>query len=218
MNPLPNKIKHFVSISLLSLLLSSCGMLKPAPEPPAASNQNPQPRLPASHEGIGASSPLPSSPHRLPDPDSYQDAIDSKSVLANAGERYSHELPLLMGISIGDSRQKVLELYGNESVQYIMEDPVEPVRVLDYVTFKVGLDNQGFVKFISIESEELDPGLGGVRIGSSGKTIRSVIGEPDTDTQFVLSYSSNNTVLKLDMDPSEETVQSIKLFAETRIP
>lgn len=214
MNPLPKKITYCASVSLLSILLASCGMFKSASESSGASPQIPGQSPPAFPEGIGLTPSLPSSPPLFPGADS--DADINQRIIDNAGDNYTYDRPVLMGLLIGDSHQKVKALYGDEAEQYIMEHPVDPVRVLDYITFQVGLDSQGFVKFISIESEELDPGLGGIRIGSSVDAIRPLIGEPNTDTQYVLAYTSSSAVLKLDIDPAEELVKSIKLFADSQ--
>ena len=126
---------------------------------------------------------------------------------------YSHEKPLLLGLAIGDPKEKVIGKFGNPNSEFVMDDGKEPVTVFEYETFAVGFDKSGELEFIDIQSADIDPGLGGIRLGDKATDAIKLLGEPDTNSTYVLSYHNEGTVLKLDIDPKTEVIQSIKLFA-----
>lgn len=118
----------------------------------------------------------------------------------------------LMGLRIGDGKQTVTRKYGQPIDEYSMDDGDADLLVCDYAGFSVGFDARGRVEFVTVHSAAVDPGLNGLKIGSSVKEVRATLGEPDTNTSFVLTYKSAGTIMKLDVDRKKEAVHSIKLF------
>lgn len=126
---------------------------------------------------------------------------------------YDASLPKLAGIAVGDSKSYVMKRFGNPRSAYVMEDEAGELEVFQYDSFTVGFDPENKVEFIDITSEKIDPGLNGLRLGDrAGDAIR-LLGEPDVKTEYVLNYVSETAILKLDIDPFEERINSIKLFA-----
>jgi len=121
---------------------------------------------------------------------------------------------LLLGLAIGDTKETVIGKFGKPASEFVMDDGKEPVTVFEYETFDVGFDKSGKLEFIDVHSADIDPGLGGVRLGDKATDAIKLLGEPDTNSTFVISYNNGGTVLKLDIDPKTEIIQSIKLFAE----
>lgn len=121
--------------------------------------------------------------------------------------------PALVGISLGDKKDAVNKKLGKPADTYTMDDESEPLKVWEYEGFSIGFNGSDYVAFIDIDSEDVDPGLNGVRIGSKSSAAVKALGKPDTNTEVVISYSSKTAVLKLDIDPKLKTVLSIKLFA-----
>jgi len=119
----------------------------------------------------------------------------------------------LMQLTLNDHQSKVVKLYGMPTDQFEMNDG-EKLTVYDYGSFLVGFDPGKRVKFVNVSSAEADPGLSGLRLGSTVKEALNILGKPSQQTDYVLNYSKNGVVLKLDIDPQTKTVLSIKLFAE----
>jgi hypothetical protein len=128
-------------------------------------------------------------------------------------DAYQTEKPTLMGLQIGASKDKVLKLFGKASVQFIMDEDTDAISVYEYTDFSIGFNVKSELEFVDVHTSEIDPGLGGLRLGQSQEDAIRFLGKPDTNTKFVLTYKSQGTVLKLDIDPKENTIQSIKLFA-----
>ena len=139
-------------------------------------------------------------------------AKKSSEPASNEPVAYTPEHPALMALTLNDTTKEVKSRYGQPYSQYVLEDDSDPVTVYDYSQFSVGFDNNGRVRFVEISGNAADPGLGGVRIGESGAKALKVLGSPDTNTGYVLTYSTDDTVLKLDIVPDSDTIESIKLF------
>ncbi|WP_144935231.1 hypothetical protein [Paenibacillus sp. 32O-W] len=131
-------------------------------------------------------------------------------------EAYSSERPLLMGLSISDSRQTVLDKFGEPDNEFVMDDPTDPITVLDYSDFTVGINRSDKVEFVSIDSIDIDPGLNGLKLGQKAADAIKALGEPDTTTNYVMAYSNEATVLRLDIDSKTGKIQSIKLFDDAQ--
>ena len=119
----------------------------------------------------------------------------------------------LMGLRLSDTRTTVEQKYGKPETEYEMEDEPNPIAVYEYAGFSVGFDASGTIVFVEITSKDTDPGLNGLKLGHSVKSALDALGEPDTRTDYALSYNTGESVLKLDVDPKTGTIQSIKLFA-----
>lgn len=121
--------------------------------------------------------------------------------------------PDLLGISIGETHDTVISRFGTPASAYTMDDPVQPLSVLRYAHFAIGLDAVGKVEFIDVFSPHIDPGLNGIRIGTFADDAVEALGEPTVHTEFVMSYTFEQVVLKFDLDPATRQITSIKLFA-----
>ncbi|RAV21681.1 DUF4309 domain-containing protein [Paenibacillus contaminans] len=126
---------------------------------------------------------------------------------------YSAQNPTLMGLSLQMSKDKVTAAYGKPSDQFKMDDETEPLTVFDYDDFSVGFDNGNRLQFVDVSGSDVNPGLNGLRIGQKSSQAIEALGKPDTQTNYVLTYKSKTTVLKLDIDPKTTVIRSIKLFA-----
>ncbi|WP_442601338.1 hypothetical protein [Paenibacillus sp. KN14-4R] len=134
--------------------------------------------------------------------------VDSK-------DSYRATKPTLMGISLQTSKEATISRFGNPPSQFRMEDDAEAINVLEYMDFSVGFNNANKLQFIEVRTPNVDPGLNGLRLGQRTQDIVSALGKPDQNSKYVLSYKSQGTVLKFDIDIKEDRIQSIKLFAGT---
>jgi hypothetical protein len=125
---------------------------------------------------------------------------------------FSSKQPKIMGLAIGELQEKAIVLYGKPIESYIMEDPTKPITVYQYEGFSIGFNTANEIQFIDVSSAKLDPGLNGLRLGQSSTQALEVLGKPDKNTSYVISYNTKTAILKLDIDPKTKTIQSIKLF------
>jgi len=119
----------------------------------------------------------------------------------------------LMGLALDVPKSQVVKLYGSPQSIFEMNDPLQPLTVYQYTNFSVGFNTANQIVFITINGSKADPGLNGLQLGQSQKDAIKALGTPTTMTKYVLTYQSSSTVLKLDIDPQNGTIISIKLFA-----
>jgi hypothetical protein len=125
---------------------------------------------------------------------------------------YTQSKPTLLGLTLKMKAAAVETQIGKPKLQFTMEDETDPLVVYDYESFMVGFNKNNELEFIDIRSDEIDPGLGGLKLGSKVSEAISLIGQPDTNSSYVLTYKSEGALLKLDVNPSSSTISSIKLF------
>ncbi|MCR8631150.1 DUF4309 domain-containing protein [Paenibacillus radicis (ex Xue et al. 2023)] len=147
-----------------------------------------------------------------------QETPDSKPAAAakpkiDIQDPYNQAKPTLLGLTLNTSLEKVTAKYGKPKSQFVMEDDSDPITVYDYTDFLVGFNQKNLLQFIDIRSSDINPGLNGLKLGQSTNDVFKTLGKPDSNTSFVLTYKSTGAVLKLDIDPKTEKVNSIKLFA-----
>lgn len=130
-------------------------------------------------------------------------------------DSYTSQKPVLMGIALAEGKDKVETLHGQPKNQYVMEDEAGSITVYDYEGFSVGFNAKNEVEFIDVTSPDIDPGLNGFKLGQTPDEAVQALGKADSSTDYVLSFKTKTTVLKLDVDPKTKTVQSIKLFARS---
>lgn len=130
-------------------------------------------------------------------------------------EPYTVEKPMLMGVAIGDPQESVAKLHGNAPSNYLMDDADDPITVYEYDGFHIGINPLKQVEFIEVTSSEEDPGLNGLRLELTTADAAKALGKPDSSTDYVMTYKTKTTVLKLDIDTKSKTVQSIKLFGRS---
>lgn len=119
----------------------------------------------------------------------------------------------LLGMKIHDSKTGIILKFGMSDHSYIIEDSEKPITVYDYDYFSVGFDPKHQLEFIEIRSRDIDPMLNGLLLGDNISAAHEALGEPDSSSNFVLSYRNSDAILKLDIDPSLDTILSIKLFS-----
>ncbi|WP_090666666.1 DUF4309 domain-containing protein [Paenibacillus tianmuensis] len=127
---------------------------------------------------------------------------------------YTQAKPTLLGLTLKTSTAEITEKFGKPKEQFVMEDDTDPITVYDYTDFLVGFDKQKQLHFVDVRSADVNPGLNGLKLGDPVGEVTKALGKPDSNTSFVLTYKATGAVLKLDIDPKSQKVNSIKLFAE----
>ncbi|WP_325012246.1 hypothetical protein [Paenibacillus sp.] len=121
--------------------------------------------------------------------------------------------PTLMGISIGAAADGVKKRFGEPTGTYPLPDDEVSASVLSYPGFSIGVRDDK-VLFVEVSTRSVNPGLNGLRLGDGRDAAFAKLGEPTADSEFVISYVANGSVLKLDLDPETGQIHSIKLFPE----
>jgi hypothetical protein len=134
-------------------------------------------------------------------------SMDNTSLLA-----FSSKQPKILGLAIGEPQEKAISQYGKPIESYIMEDPTEPISVYQYEGFSIGFNTANEIQFIDVSSAKVNPELNGLRLGQTSTQALAILGKPDKNTNFVISYNTKTAILKLDIDPKTKTILSIKLF------
>lgn len=127
-------------------------------------------------------------------------------------DKYNADNPTLMGLPLHSPKSTVLSKFNNPISQHNLEDEAGMIVVMEYEDFSVGLNAKDRVEFVEVYSDQIDPGLGGLKIGNDVKTALSILGEPSSNTSYVITYDTQGTVLKLDIDVLTDQILSIKLF------
>jgi hypothetical protein len=171
------------------------------------------PYVPTDHEAQvsanGASTVDPNAP--IPDRAPTEAAPKPK---VDASDAYNQEKPTLMGLKLGADKDSVLGRFSKAKDQFIMDEDTDPVTVYDYTDFSIGFNKQNKLEFVNVHTADIDPGLRGLRLGEKSGDAIAALGKPDSNSTFVLAYKAQGTVLKLDIDPTNDTIQSIKLFTD----
>jgi hypothetical protein len=147
-------------------------------------------------------------------PQSPTSAKPTTKPKVKAEDAYQQEKPTLMGLKLGTDKNVVLDRFGKAKKQFVMDEDDDAIQVYDFSDFTVGFNKKDALEFVDVHSTEIDPGLRGLHLGQKVQDAIAILGKPDTNTTYVLSYKSQGTLLKLDIDPNENTIQSIKLFAD----
>lgn len=130
-----------------------------------------------------------------------------------ADKQWDSKAPKLHGIAIGDAKSIWDSKLGKPTDSYKIDDDTEIVTVLEYLAFSVGYGTDKKVKFVDIFDKSADTGLNGLHVGDSLNAALKALGKPDIQTASVLAYKGTGTLLKLDLDPDNNKVLSIKLFS-----
>jgi hypothetical protein len=125
---------------------------------------------------------------------------------------YNPSKPTLMGLTINQSKNEITTKFGIPNEEYVMEDPSDPITVYEYTGFLIGFNKKNLIAFVDVNSSEVNPGLNGLKLGNSIDAAIQALGIPDTRTEYVMNYKSEDVNLKLDIDPNNNTINSIKLF------
>lgn len=142
-----------------------------------------------------------------------QQPAQSAKPKVEAKDAYKEGKPTLLGLALKTPKDDVLAKLGAAKNKFVMDDETDPVTVYEYADFSVGFNKKGTLEFVDIRSADIDPGLHGLHLGQKLQDAVDALGKPDTNTSYVLTYKSEGTVLKLDLDPKNGTIRSIKMFA-----
>lgn len=129
-------------------------------------------------------------------------------------EPFTQAKPTLLGLTLRTSAAVIEQRFGKPKEQFIMDEDADPITVYDYTDFLVGFNASKQLQFIDVRSADLDPGLGGLRLGGTLNEVTQALGKPHNSTGLVITYKASGAILKLDLDPKTKQVNSIKLFAE----
>ncbi|CAG7650975.1 DUF4309 domain-containing protein [Paenibacillus allorhizosphaerae] len=233
-----NSVGYMSALVIVLLLAAGCQNYKPAPaQPVAVQKQEPTATPPsapeADQEKLAEVTALPQAPANSPaDPDSKVALVSSdqpKPEEPQKGEAkpntsskpkieikspYTQEKPTLLGLTLKTSLEEITEKLGKPKDTFLMEDDADPITVYDYTDFMAGFNKKNQLQFIDIRSDGIDPGLNGLKLGDPVADVSKALGKPDSNTSLVMTYKSPGAILKLDIDPKSQKVNSIKLFAE----
>jgi len=199
-----------VGAVLLFALLVTCG---PAKEP-AAVRTGPPP-------GIGPFAidpgilPLPAPDRRVPAPAKRRvdaAAAPSGNQTSMTGDVFDAKRPTLAGLSLGMKRGDVARRLGSPAQEYDLPDGSETVRMCEYANVTVGYGPDDAVVYVEVSEPGTDSGLIGIQVGQSGKQAAGALGLAFTAETRVLAKAARGGTLKVDLDPSTQTVLSVKLI------
>ncbi|WP_143069200.1 hypothetical protein [Paenibacillus sp. OV219] len=137
----------------------------------------------------------------------------AKSPAAKNEKKWDSNAPKLLGIAIGDSKANWDSKLGKPADIYKIDDDKESVTVSEYAAFSVGYGADKKVKFVDVFDKSAGTGLNGLNVGDSQNAVVKSLGKPDIQTASVLAYKGTGALLKLDLDPANNQVLSIKLFS-----
>ncbi|WP_138752005.1 hypothetical protein [Paenibacillus sinopodophylli] len=140
---------------------------------------------------------------------------DSKASVKTESEdaEWQADKPLLKGIAIGTHDSTVTKLFGNPVDSYKLDEESEPITVLEYEGFAIGINPYQSVQFIEVFGTSIAAGLSGLQIGDNPERALRALGKPSKQTAYLLTYEAKNSLLKLDIDPVHNEIVSIKLLA-----
>ncbi|MCZ8517985.1 DUF4309 domain-containing protein [Paenibacillus caseinilyticus] len=127
---------------------------------------------------------------------------------------YTETNPTLLGLTLKTGADEITGKFGKPKETFVMEDDADPITVYDYTDFLIGFNGQNQLHFVDVRSGDVNPGLNGLKLGDPVANVYEALGKPDANTTYVLTYKATGAILKLDIDPKTQKVNSIKLFAE----
>jgi hypothetical protein len=120
----------------------------------------------------------------------------------------------LFNLQLGMSIDTFNQIAGNPTSEYFTEGDSEPLLVNEYPDFNAGFDTMERAEFITVTSNGIDVGLGGIAIGSSVEDVLTILGAPESQGTYVIIYQKTGETLRFDVDPTSQTVISIKLYKD----
>ncbi|WP_219837856.1 hypothetical protein [Paenibacillus sp. R14(2021)] len=135
------------------------------------------------------------------------------STSAKPGQEWDSRAPKLHGIALGDAKSALDSKFGKPTDTYVLDDDKEKLAVSEYRAFSIGYSADKKAKFIEVFDKSAASGLNGLRVGDEEGTAVKVLGKPHTHTSSVLVYEASGALLKLDLDPANHQILSIKLFS-----
>ncbi|MFC0329711.1 hypothetical protein ACFOLF_31045 [Paenibacillus sepulcri] len=231
-NPRSRKAARGAAVALLSIVIAGCQMQSGNPSSTGDSAAQPQgqadgnssertngPQQTFNKDKNNGDSPV--VPASGDDAKSEADATTESTALKNTAKEGKAELkwdpkaPKLRQISIADSQASLDKLLGQPSESYSLDDGGDELTVHEYKGYSIGFDASKKVKFIEVFESDAVTDLNGLRVGDSEKTALTLLGKPETHTSSVIAYKASGALLKLDLDPENNQIISIKLFADS---
>ncbi|OBR65066.1 hypothetical protein A7K91_05775 [Paenibacillus oryzae] len=123
--------------------------------------------------------------------------------------------PQLGGVLIGSTKKQLEKQFGQALDSYKLEDGKEQITIYEYSGFSVGFGPDGTVSLVEIYDSEVDSGLNGLVVGDPRETAIKLLGQPGSQSGYLLTYSDDDASLRLDVDPSTNEIVSIKLIASS---
>lgn len=136
-----------------------------------------------------------------------------KSPAAESEQTWNAKAPKLLGIAIGESKATASDRLGKPIDSYALDDDKDKLSVDEYAAYSIGYTASQKVRFVEAFDKSATTGLNGLRVGDTGKSAVKLLGKPATQTSSVLSYPAEGALLKLDLDPRNGRIVSIKLFS-----
>ncbi|QHW34271.1 hypothetical protein GZH47_28055 [Paenibacillus rhizovicinus] len=157
------------------------------------------------------------------DPDATTESSTGKPAkptppAAKADKAWNAQAPRLIGVAIGESKSEAAAKLGKPLDSYPLEDGDAKLSVDEYAAYTVGYGSDKNVVFVEVFDKAAVTGLNGIRVGDSGRSAVKAIGKPSSQTASVISYEADGALLKLDLDPQNSRIVSIKLFSTDRQP
>jgi len=230
-NPKSRRAARWAAVALLSIIIAGCQIQSDSPS--SVSDGNAQP----SGQAEGSSTPT-DSPQQIMNnsktngespvihisEDNEKSEADAKTEStatkntaneSKAEKKWDPKAPRLRQIAISDLQSALDKSLGKPAESYNFEDGSDQLTVHEYSGYSIGFGKNKKVKFIEIFDSETVTDLNGLRVGDNEKTAISLLGKPDTHTASVLAYKADGALLKLDLDPENNKIISIKLFADS---
>lgn len=207
--------QNYIAFVLLASLVILAGCRNESSLPAAFRDQTVQPEYTDSSSSASKQSAgrtyISSQPNHEPfiDP-----KADNPPIQVSEQDQFTAAKPTLLGLQPGMDIQEVIDKLGKAKSSFKMEETKTPVTVYEYADFSVGFNGNKKLEFVEIKSDKINPGLHGIKIGSSTKETINILGLPSTKTSYVLAYKSGGTILRLDIDPKLDKILSIKIFKE----
>ncbi|MHA6484789.1 hypothetical protein ACX1C1_23145 [Paenibacillus sp. strain BS8-2] len=123
--------------------------------------------------------------------------------------------PSLRGITIGEKEANVTLLLGSELDSYVLEEENSKIRVMEYDGLSIGFNTKGNVHYVEVFGAEALSGLNGLMIGDEPDQAIKMLGKPQSQSDYLLTYQAQGAWLKLDIDPGMNEIVSMKLIAST---
>ncbi|GGD56016.1 hypothetical protein [Paenibacillus nasutitermitis] len=232
MNSLKSRIAvRLVSAALLSLMIAGCQIQTGGPS--SISDGNSQPNGQADGNSTPTDSPQQTinksktngeSPVIHVSGDNEKSEADAKTESttlkntaseSNAEKKWDPQAPMLRQIAVLDLQSDLDKSLGKPAESYTFEDGGDQLTVHEYSGYSIGFGQNKKVKFIEVFDSKASTGLNGLRVGDPEKSALNLLGKPDTHTASVLAYKAKDALLKLDLDPENNKIISIKLFADS---
>jgi len=149
-----------------------------------------------------------------PETDAITESSIGKKQGAKEEKAWDPKSPKLKGITLGDNKSTLLDKLGKPIDSYTLGAGSDALQVNEYTGFSLGYNTADHVAFIEIFASSVSTGLNGLKIGSSKDATIKALGKPTSHTTSVLAYEAEHALLKIDLDPENGTVVSIKLFQD----